>query len=264
MKNSAEIGAFIADRRREMGLTQEALIEKIGDDKLSISTLRRIESGQGSMNVIRLATICQALGCKLQEAIIEDEKREALRKAYNEPGEEEEIDARLVELQLCYPEEPEYFVYQNMPINSLMKLLIYLPLLDLENLMQWIYNNYGDFFGNEHYVLNYLKRQYERIPAGDAKDHADLMAARCTAEYFMSYHTSEETEIDRLLIDQNQWPDLFRKSDCYRKETICMKRSLEAARMLKDFNDTLYDISRIEASFKSYERETTTESVENR
>ena len=34
--------------------------------------------------------------------------------------------------------------------------------------------------------------------------------------------------------------------------------------MLKDFNDTLYDISRIEASFKSYERETTTESVENR
>lgn len=233
MKNSVEIGACIAERRKELGLTQEALIEIIGDDKLSISTLRRIESGHGSMNVIRLATICRALGCKLQEVITEDEKREALRKVYNEPGDEEEIDARLVELQLCYPEEPEYFVYQNMPINSLMKLLIYLPLLDLGDLMQWIYNCYGDFFGNEFYVLNKMKMLYEKIPEGEAKAHADLMAARCTAEYFMSYHTSTKTEIDKILFDKDFWPTLFRRSDSYREEAL-KKGRIYAATVIDD------------------------------
>ena len=255
MKSSTEIGAYIANRRKEKGLAQEALIEIIGDDKLSISTLRRIESGQGSMNVIRLATICQALGCKIQDVISEDENREALKKVYTEPGEEEEIDARLVELQLCYPEEPDYFVYQNMTINSLMKLLIYLPLLDLEDLILWIYNNYGDFFGNEHYVLQKLMMLYNRIPAGEAKEHADLMAARCTAEYFMSYYTSRDNDIDRLLVDESYWPTLFKRSDRYREEALCMKQALEAARLLKGFNDSLYDKSRREVGFQAFEKE---------
>lgn len=233
MKNSKEIGSLIAKRRKEKGLTQEALIEIIGDDQLSISTLRRIESGQGNMNLFRLATICQALDCKIQDVIYEDENREALEKIYNEPGDDEEIDAMLAELQLCYPEEPDYFVFQDMPINSLMKLLIYLPLLDLEDLMLWIYNNYGDFFGNEYYVLNKMKMLYERIPEGKAKEHADLMAARCTAEYFMSHNTNKENEIDKVLFDASFWQDLFKKSDRYREETMKIKRTFEVAKTLK-------------------------------
>ena len=256
MINSKEIGSLIAKRRKEKGLTQEALIEIIGDDKLSISTLRRLESGQGSMNLFRLAIICRALGCKIQDIIAENEKREALRRIYNEPGDEEEIDAKLVELQLCYPEEPEYCLYQNMPINNLMKLLVYLPLLDLEDLMQWIYNNYGDFFGNEHYVLNKLRMLYERIPPSDAKAHADLMAARCTADYFMSYHTSMETEIDKELMDQNFWPILFKRSDCYREETLWKKRTFEVGRFLKEYNNSLQNASNLKLAIQDPEHDT--------
>ena len=234
MKNGAEIGDLIARRRKEKGLTQETLIEMIGDDKLSISTLRRIESGQGSMNLFRLETICQALGCKLQDVITEDRNREALKRIYNEPGDDEEIEAMLVELQLCYPEEPDYFVFQDMPINSLMKLLIYLPLLDLEDLMLWIYNNYGDFYGNEYYVLNKMKMLYERIPEGEAKEHADLMAARCTAEYFMSHHTLRENEVDKVLFDKSFWPTLFKRSDRYREETLKTRRAFKAGKILKE------------------------------
>ena len=73
-----------------------------------------------------------------------------------------------------------------------------------------------------------------RIPEGEAKEHADLMAARCTAEYFMSHKTNKENEIDKVLFDASFWPDLFKKSDRYRDETMKTKRTFEVAKTLKE------------------------------
>ena len=53
------IGARIALTRREQGLTQEELAEKLGVDT---RTVQRIEQNDGSISVSRLLSVAKALG----------------------------------------------------------------------------------------------------------------------------------------------------------------------------------------------------------
>ena len=67
MFNTIQFGNRIAQIRREKNMTQEDLVELVGEDYISVSTLKRIESGRGHIDMLRIIRICKALGCELQD-----------------------------------------------------------------------------------------------------------------------------------------------------------------------------------------------------
>jgi transcriptional regulator with XRE-family HTH domain len=87
---SAEIGAVIRKRRKELGYSQEQLAEKVG---LSYQQIQRYENGSSMLNVENVQRIAQALalgiedvfaaeplrGSAIQEHPVSEEERALLR-----------------------------------------------------------------------------------------------------------------------------------------------------------------------------------------
>lgn len=66
-------GNHIMQRRRELGLTQEELADKVG---LSQKTISKIENGLEEPKITALAVIADALSCEITELI---ERHEEVR-----------------------------------------------------------------------------------------------------------------------------------------------------------------------------------------
>jgi transcriptional regulator with XRE-family HTH domain len=62
------LGPLLWKARKSVGMKQEILAEKIG---VNDATLRRIESGQGSMRPRYVRAICKALGLDYEETVTE-------------------------------------------------------------------------------------------------------------------------------------------------------------------------------------------------
>ena len=181
------LGNRLARKRREAGLTQEALIEKVGEGSVSLSTLKRLESGRGHIDLFRAIKICRVLGCSLQDLIGDDTLESALEKYPDGPGEavKEDVEDLLMEQQLFYPESMTWELYERKPIKTLLQLLIYLPLFDEKDLWDIVLRIEGYAFGFEGYVLNALRYLYSKIPDSEAKRYADYQASLCTYQFFM-------------------------------------------------------------------------------
>ena len=233
MFNTIKFGNRIAEKRREKGLTQEELVEKVGDENISLSTLKRIESGQGHINMIRVIRICRALGCKLQDLLDENLLREALKKWFSEPGEEGEVQDGLYRQRLFYPEPTDSVYYEARPIKTLMQLLIYLPLMDDVQVLDVLRRIEGNIFSRESYVLDKLWYLYQRIPDSKAKRYAEYEAAKCTYEYFVEYHTSEITEADKIWLDPESSEDMYSCHDEYIALIEKKKTKAEAVAVLQ-------------------------------
>ncbi len=200
MEKSKEIGSRIAALRRAKDMTQEQLIERIGDDILSLSTLKRIETGRGHLSLRNIAVICAALNCRIQDLIDDVDIRSAMKEFIidcgDEVSEEDEgnIDFNINILNLCYPKEPEDELFDHFAITNLMQFIIYLPLMDPVKLTECLMRIDGVAFQNEYYVLSKIDYLYRNIPDCTAKRYADLLAKRCNADNFIEYHTSEMTQ----------------------------------------------------------------------
>lgn len=59
-------GKHIMQRRRELGLTQEELADKVG---VSQKTISKIENGLEELKITALAVIADALSCEITELI---------------------------------------------------------------------------------------------------------------------------------------------------------------------------------------------------
>lgn len=66
-----DLGVNTAKLRNEKGYTQEQLVEKIGDEKISVSTISRLERGL-SGSVKKLNLICEALECEIGDLLSSD------------------------------------------------------------------------------------------------------------------------------------------------------------------------------------------------
>ena len=209
MYDKLELGERIVSKRRIAEITQEELIERIGEENLSLSTLKRIEEGTGHLNLENILLIANAMGYKLKDLIENDSLRTILEKRYYDPDTEEEdnrkeIDYAVYRQQLFYPEpfKGSYFDYY--PITTLLQFIVYLPLMDEEWLYHCLWLIEGDRFGGEEYVLDKLRMLFRTIPESKAKCYADYVAQKYTFEYYKEYHSKDATELDNELINSEE------------------------------------------------------------
>lgn len=144
MFNAFQFGNSIADKRLKAGFTQEQLIERVGEEHLSLSTLKRIESGTGHIDMYRIIQICDALNCQLQDLLGDNNLRDALEKYFCDPDKENEVDDRLYTQLLFYPKPMESIYYEKQPIKTLLQFIIYLPLMDSVQLLDALLRIEGD------------------------------------------------------------------------------------------------------------------------
>lgn len=217
MFNEIILGNRLARKRREAGLTQEALIEKVGEGSVSLSTLKRLESGRGHIDLFRAIKICRVLGCSLQDLIGDDTLESALMNYFGWPEEEakEYTETALMVQQLFYPESMSLEHYEYAPIKTLLQFLIYLPLVDEEDLWDAIRRIEGYPFEREGYVLNLLQWLYREIPDSEAKRYADYQASRCTYQYFLNYYTSDPMDEIALWSDTDWSNKMIAQHDAY-------------------------------------------------
>ena len=223
MNNMIDIGARIAELRREKGLTQEGLIEIIGDDLISLSTLKRIEGGTGHLDFRRLDEICEALGCRVQDLLYDEDIRTAMKdfiiECGDEVGEEEEgnIDFYIKILNLCYPKVPDDFLFDRFTVTNLMQFIIYLPLMNVADLSDCLWRIYGDTFRHEYYVLEKIEYLIKNIPDCNAKRYADILARRCNTKNYIDFYTSKMTEEDEAVSEEYTDEELWEMSKDYGK-----------------------------------------------
>ncbi len=215
MFNTIKFGNQIAAKRREAGLTQEGLVERVGDDYISVSTLKRIESGQGHIDMLRVIRICRALGIELSELLGESNLQQTLEHWFDDPEEENEVQDRLYRQRLFYPKSTDSQYYESRPIKTLMQFLIYLPLMNDMQVLDALQSIEGNVFDRESYVLEKLRYLFDQIPDSKAKRYADYEAAKCTYDYFVEYYSSEIPAADQVLLDPDRCKEILSCHDEY-------------------------------------------------
>lgn len=215
MFNTIKFGNRIAEKRRKAGFTQEELVERVGDENISVSTLKRIESGHGHIDMVRIIRICKALGIELSDLIGENMLKQAIENWFDVPDEENEVQDRLYRQRLFYPELRKDIYYDMRPIKTLMQFIIYLPLMDETLVLESLRRIEGDVFDSESYVLDKLWYLYRNIPDSKAKHYADYVASKCTYEYFVEYYTNDPTEADKIWLDQEKCDEMLACHDEY-------------------------------------------------
>jgi transcriptional regulator with XRE-family HTH domain len=217
MLNNIDIGSRIATLRKLRGYTQENLVEVIGEDRLSLSTLKRLEQGKGHLDLINLFGISNALNVSITELISEEDMRTDVRAFYNDPDEQYSVEDIIERQALYYPKVPGGVYYSNQKITNLLQFIIYLPLMDPGVLFECLHRIAGDAFNRDSYVQDKLRILYSSIPESDAKMYADMMVEKCTSEYFMKYHTTGISEIDEQSLDKDKLPEFIRLWSEYMK-----------------------------------------------
>ena len=220
MYNKKDLGKRIAAKRHLAGITREGLIERIGDDNMSLPTLNRIERGDSHLNLDFLTMIAEAMGYKLQDLIDDESIRSNAEKLYFDPQADHddnrmEIDCAVYKQQLFYPMPLKGSFYDNYPIKTLLQLILYLPLLDERLLYDSLLRIGGDLFRNEEYVLDQLLFLYKSIPESDAKRFADSAVKEYTYENFKNFYAEGTTESDRIWMDPERCDEVFIGYDAY-------------------------------------------------
>jgi len=201
------IGTRIANERRYAGLTQEELVGLIGEQNISLSTLKRIEHDEGRVSLSNAMMICKALDLSVSD-IVDDkaELRYALASWFNEPDDDtkSEVQYRMNCQRVFYPEVEKSILFDNKPIKTLLQFLVYLPLMDDLQVLYSLRRLGGSVYEQEYYVMEQLSSLYQKIPESNAKRYADYSAKKATFEYFKGILLSDESvEAEDLEIIEN-------------------------------------------------------------
>ena len=201
------IGTRIANERRYAGLTQEELVGLIGEQNISLSTLKRIEHDEGRISLSNAMMICKALDLSVSD-IVDDKAdlRYALASWFNEPDDDtkSEVQYRMNCQRVFYPEVEKSILFDNKPIKTLLQFLVYLPLMDDLQVLYSLRRLAGSVYEQEYYVMEQLSSLYQGIPESNAKRYADYSAKKATFEYFKGILLSDESvEAEDLEIIEN-------------------------------------------------------------
>lgn len=168
---------IIKRAREERGLSQEALIQEIGEYNISVRTLRRIENGNRNVKSELVNVLLKHFDLDLAYKL-RDEYEEKIAQEYlaDESGCSikeclEEISVEIMKYRNLFHGETNS--YHKFPISSLPEFLIYLPLIDANLLFDSLYRIEGEIHGRFCYVLEQLEVLYKRIPDSDMKRIAD-------------------------------------------------------------------------------------------
>lgn len=166
------IGKRINSLRKEKKITRDELAQRANISKNYLGMIERGERPQLSIKVVDdLAT---ALGVTLSDLLksIEDANAPDLtNEEISNAAYKKEI------LNTCYPVEHSMY-----PISSLMKFLLYLPLINPEDLIEALDRISGSFVDQESYVLQKINYCIERIPPSPALSFAQAEEKKISRE----------------------------------------------------------------------------------
>lgn len=213
------VGIQIRKFRNLRGLTMEQLVEAIGDQNISVSTLQRLEKGQTRLNTELLKAVAGVLDLELYDLI----GREDLSFDVDQYVKNKDEDPKYTEYvndkqKLFYPDLrcKDFLNWQHYPIRTLAEFIIYLPLMDPARLADVLFRIAGDTFEREDYLLQEVAYLYEGIPDTKAKRYADYQAAKMRLSELIKgcYNTYTEDEVEEMLSDE-----MLDRYDAYQKIT---------------------------------------------
>ena len=197
-----DIGLKIQKARNLRNLSREKLVELVGDENVSVSTIQRLENGETKISLELLLKICEALDVNLSEMLDANSAKSIVANLMSELEEEPRFERYYLDmLKLFYPDLKYEGILdlRKFPIRNLAQFMIYLPLIDKEHLNDVLYRLAGDPFGNEFYLLQQLEFLYSTIPEGNAKAYADHMASKMSYEEFIRYHSLTEQDVQEYI-----------------------------------------------------------------
>jgi len=174
------LGIIIKKARSEKGLSQKALIQDIGEYKVSLRTLRRIEQGNQNVKAELYVELLNYFGLKL--FVLHDEYEHQIAKywLFDNPYEDYSIEDCLYEI---YGRIQEYRLFfggfkkeTTYHITNLAEFIIYLPLFEKSKLNDVLKRIGGSIHGRFYYILDQIEWLYEGIPDSKEKAAADKLA----------------------------------------------------------------------------------------
>ena len=195
-----EIGQNIQRMREMKKITREKLVELVGDDNISVSTIQRLERGTTKIDIGLLEKIATALDIDALEFHEANGPRSFIKALLKDLEEVPRFEEYYLDMQkLFYPDLhcDGILDWRKFPIRNLAQFIIYLPLMDKKMLADILWRRLsGLVFGNERYLLHQLEILYSKIPEGNAKTFADYMAGKMNYEEYVRYNTFNSKEDD--------------------------------------------------------------------
>lgn len=197
------VGTIIKRARKERGLSQIKLIEKIGEHHISLRTLRRIENSEHvrdySVNIL-----LDFFKINLQYILLDSNEIEIAKDELSDYTQSineciYEINCRIAEYRdFSLPNSQLAGRYH---ITTLFEFLIYLPLIDSHLLFESLRRIDGNISQRFDYVFNNLEFLYNHIPDTKMRDIADELSKRV----FMQDYPISET----LLAEYEKYENLL-------------------------------------------------------
>ena len=212
MMTRQEIGQNVRRIRELRGITREKLAELVGDENVSVSTLKRLECGTTKINMELLQKVSTALNVDARDFLDVSGPRAFAKELLKERDEEPEMEEYFLDLQKLFYPDLQYtgiLDWRRFPITNLAQFIIYLPLMNMRTLSDVLWRVSGMPFGNEHYLLHELEVLYSEIPEGNAKAFADYMASKMNYEAYIQYNTYGDEKKDlELARKENEMADI--------------------------------------------------------
>ncbi len=161
------LGTLFYLRRKELGLSQESMEERLSEYGISGATYRRAERGYTCVSETALLRICVALD--LDESMLDPDVTKLMS-----------LSTRL-----------ETFLNNRDPISAdLYIFLLYLPLFPTPLLQDFLYRIHGNFLQNRGYIDAQKKYLFDQVPESSAKEYVDSLTRLFLKEY-LDINTNE-------------------------------------------------------------------------
>ena len=170
MDIASGVGEKLKLIRETNRMTQDQLSDKSG---ISQSQISIVESGNSNVGLNTLNILADALGVKLSDLINEYEVDLADYVHDKIEDKKEIFDEEMKNLNVYTSFYPSVKIKAK--ISTLLEFLVYLPLIEPRRLFDVLSRLYGDFNGQEEYIVSQLEYLVNSIPDCPAKDYADYV-----------------------------------------------------------------------------------------
>ncbi len=153
-------------------MSRQKLIEKIGEHKISLRTLQRIEQGAQNVRYSNINELEDFFGLELRYKLRDEYEEKIMRDWLLEEDLTvqdciEQINGHIEEYRTLFHREENRF--KKYHITNLAEFLIFYPLMDPERLNEGLFRIGGEFRGRFYYALEQMEIIYKAIPDSELK-----------------------------------------------------------------------------------------------
>ena len=207
MLDAKRFAEAVMQARNERAISVRALVEEIGEDNISESTVKRIEHGV-TVKPQFVVIVANALGINLAKYVDYD-----FAFCYMDSFRKKEKEQSRTNMKSRLKRVEEYLLGNSvdmMPVASLYIFLIYLPLFSPAAIAELLYRMDGDYVGREPY----LAKQLRHLREVSVKDDDALRYAYRAAEPFFKHALTGADTVQEMVSEDEE--TLIRQQQAYR------------------------------------------------